>query len=488
MDTLSLELIERITSHCSSNQDRARLGRVNKQFYHGTRRKIFHTVTITNPNQYKRFIQFIETFEKQGYLKYTKKIDLSSYNIRGSGWTSDQAKGLVQASMLAHWIKKSGYLEQLMIGDELMHVFVEPELIQSIFNYDPHPYLKVIDFTGFCDQGINEKLANAMFSSSSPSFIMNDREGEDEKKDDNQVISTTNENLDIHLQPWMKIPPKLSQLSFHMCMALSPTLFFLPFFERLSLNGNCITRLDLAYTQITNQVFDYLDPLQLTHLNLQGCKYISCCSSSSSRLIDFLLKATNLIELNLNMHFNGTPSGQQFCESCLSSLLSNCKQHCPSLKILDLGGQANLKDHHLLNNITLLQQLSYFSIAYAPHITYQPFISTLLPKFKSLEYLNISKSKHIQPMIYPLLNQLDQPSLSSYLPCLKVIELDNPKNYLHSKIQSIKQVDYWQLHQYGRRSYYAKNNTDPRFKYSQKLLMMDDQPQSPMMKYWSFSY
>ncbi|KAI9299803.1 hypothetical protein BJ944DRAFT_273877 [Cunninghamella echinulata] len=423
------------------------------------------------------------TYQEKGYLNYIKKIDMSSYTTRGSGWTSHQSKEMIKAQDIAYWIKHCRYLEQLMIGDELMNVFVEPELIQSIFNYDPHPYLKVIDFTGFCDQTINEKLATIMFNEENKEDV---RIEEESKKEQGDAEEEVKDVLDVHLQQWMNIPPQLSQLSFHMCMALSPSLFFLPFFKRLALNGNTITRLDLAYTPITNQVFDYLDPSQLTHLNLQGCKYISCCNSStsSSNLISFLLKATNLIELNLNMHFNGTPNDQQFCESCLSSLLS--KQHtstlASSLKVLDLGGHGHLKDHHLQSiSPLLLQQLLYFSIAYNSHITYPTLIS-ILPKMKQLQYINVTKTKSIQPMFYPIFNHPQLPNN------LQVMEVDNPKNTLSPKINSHQKKEVWNLHQYGRRCYYAKNNTDPRFKYSQKLLMMDEQPQSPMMKYWSFSY
>ncbi|KAI8089022.1 uncharacterized protein BX664DRAFT_331987 [Halteromyces radiatus] len=466
MELLSVELIDTIATYLGT-QDKGRLGRLNRRYYQVTRRRLFQTVTITSPRQYQNFIQYLPIFEEKQYVGYVRKLDLSSYSVRGSGWTEQQAKQIVVATELAHLITVCHYLQQLVIGDELMHVFVEPGVMRAIFTTD-HPFLQVIDFTGFCDQKITQVMAD----------LFQQQEKEKEKKEKGQELTLMikkdddEEEEDMKVHQW-KMPPKLTQLSFHHCMALSPKLFFQPFFERLAMNGNTITRLDLAYTPITNQIFTYINSSTLTHLNLQGCRGIYCCYQDNNDMMAFLSECIHLVELNLNLQFNGIPMGNQFCHGCLKRFLMQDVKKMKNLRVLDLGGQANLTDDILLNMYDgLTRQLQYFSVGYNRCISME-MILILLTRMKQLEYLNVTRCNNIS--ITKLLLYLNHHHHN-----IQVIEIDNHHHH--------KNINDWYFIQHGRRGYYARKGIDPRFKYSQKLLLLDEQPQSPMMKYWSFSY
>lgn len=476
MDTLTPELIDTITAFCSTAQTKARWGSVNRHYYEATRRRLFQNVTITSPRQYLAFLRHLDEFEAKGYLeRYVRTLDLSSYTVRGSGWSEQQAKKVIVASDLAQWITRCRFLQQIVIGDELMHVFVEPDVMRAIFTTD-HPFLQVIDFTGFCDQKVTKAMADLFLQQHSTST----------KKDEGKAISplllptlhtpqeTTDDDDRMDVHHW-KMPPRLTQLSFHLCMALSPTLFFQPFFERLASNGNTITRLDLAHTPITNQVFTHVNPSTLTHLNLQGCRGIHCCDG----LAPFLRQCTNLVELNLNMHFNGVAVGNQFCSGCLGDFLRHDLKPMRRLRVLDLGGQAHLTDGLLIQTpIAVLAGLHYLSVAYATHVTLDGAMGTLLGVMKQIEYLNVTRTS---------MNRNPRTLLdlcARVAPQLQVIEVEDRAMGRDRMAGSTT----WAFSQHGRRGYYARQGIDPRFKYSQKLLLLDEQPQSPMMKYWSFSY
>ncbi|KAI8343191.1 hypothetical protein BC941DRAFT_410679 [Chlamydoabsidia padenii] len=508
METLTAELIDTIASFCPTAQTKARLGSVNRHYYEATRRRLFQNVTITSPQQYMAFVNHLDVFRSKGYLeRYVRTLDLSSFTVRGSGWSEQQAKKVIVASDLARWITLCRYLQQVVIGDELMHVFVEPDVMRAIFTTD-HPYLQVIDFTGFCDQKVTKAMADLfqqqqqqlqrvnkkkkeisngddisplLLPTLSPLAIqqqpMDDHSDENEDDDDDDV--DTLDRMGVH--QW-KMPPRLTQLSFHLCMALSPTLFFQPFFERLASNGNTITRLDLAYTPITNQVFTHVNPSTLTHLNLQGCRGIQCCNHNGMTMAAFLRQCTGLVELNLNMHFNGMAMGNQFCSQCLAQFLRVDLKHMRHLRVLDLGGQAHLTDALLVDMPTsVLSQLHYFSVAYATAVSLQGAMQYLLDQMKRVEYLNVTRtSMNTSPRLL-----LDH--CTKVAPQLKVIEVDGKSNGGTGGGYD-KSLSTWSYSQHGRRGYYARQGIDPRFKYSQKLLLLDEQPQSPMMKYWSFSY
>ncbi|ORZ11188.1 hypothetical protein BCR42DRAFT_421730 [Absidia repens] len=505
MQSLTTELIDRITSFCHTTQEKARLGRVNRRYYYASRRRLFNKVTITSPQQYKSFINHLELFQQTDVLRFVRTLDLSSYTVRGSGWTEHQAKTTVVAADLARWISLCRFLQQLVIGDELMYVFVEPDVMRAIFTTD-HPFLQVIDFTGFCDQKVTQAMADLFQQQQQQTCnkkIDNDNNGVGLESP--LLVSTTLgqqqysvsdladatdglDRMDVH--EW-KMPPRLTQLSFHLCMALSPSLFFAPFFERLASNGNTITRLDLAYTPITNQVFTHVQPSSLTHLNLQGCRGIHCCSGNETNMARFLRQCTNLVELNLNMHFNGVAMGNQFCGSCLAGFLRRDVGNMHQLSVLDLGGQAHLTDD-LLNSIptSTLSKLHYFSVAYSQAVTLDGSMTGLLDKMHQLEYLNVTRTSiNASPRLLSLL--LSHCSSNSNTGQLQVVEVDGTKSVSPNQPQqqqSPSGKNEWCFSQQGRRGYYARPGVDPRFKYSQKLLLLDEQPQSPMMKYWSFSH
>ncbi|KAL0573711.1 hypothetical protein ABG067_009189, partial [Albugo candida] len=77
------------------------------------------------------------------------RLDLSSYTTKGSRYSVEKAKSIVLANELANLILKCKNLKELFVGEELMHAFVSPRVIRSIFNIKNN--LTTLDFTGFCD-------------------------------------------------------------------------------------------------------------------------------------------------------------------------------------------------------------------------------------------------------------------------------------------------------------------------------------------------
>ncbi|CAO3588982.1 unnamed protein product [Absidia cylindrospora] len=194
----------------------------------------------------------------------------------------------------------------------------------------------------------------------------------------------------------------------------------------------------------------------------------------------FLRQCTNLVELNLAM-------GNQFCGSCLAGFLRRDVGNMHQLSVLDLGGQAHLTDD-LLNSIptSTLSRLHYFSVAYSQAVTLDGSMTGLLNEMHQLEYLNVTRTSiNASPRFLALL--LSHCSSSSNTDQLQVVEVDGTKA-VPSNQPSPNGKNQWCFSQQGRRGYYARPGVDPRFKYSQKLLLLDEQPQSPMMKYWSFSH
>ncbi|CAO3588981.1 unnamed protein product [Absidia cylindrospora] len=223
MQSLTTELIDRITSFCHTTQDKARLGRVNRHYYYASRRRLFNKVTITSPQQYKSFINHLELFQQTDVLRFVRTLDLSSYTVRGSGWTEHQAKSTVVAGDLARWISLCRFLQQLVIGDELMYVFVEPDVMRVIFTTD-HPFLQVIDFTGFCDQKVTQAMADLFQQQQQNCNKKIDHDNNGVGLVSPLLLPTTLtegdsvdaadglDRMDVH--EW-KMPPRLTQLSFH---------------------------------------------------------------------------------------------------------------------------------------------------------------------------------------------------------------------------------------------------------------------------------
>ncbi|KAI7853285.1 hypothetical protein BDC45DRAFT_510864 [Circinella umbellata] len=479
MRHLSFELLELIAENCQSSKDISQLSRVNRQNHAASIRVLFNTVAIKTPQQYAALMGHRDLFRKRGWLKYVRRLDLSSYSARGSGWTEAKAKAIVEPHSLAQLLIDCANLTQLYVGEEMMQAFVEPIVIRAIFN--GHPKLEVLDFTGFCDRKFTDAMAHVFSGEGNKQKTVKLQEQQDKAEEDispfvMNVDGDDDNNLSMlesQLPGNTVMPPRLSRLSFYMCMALSQTTFFIPFFGQLSKNK--LTRLDLANTKITSELFYHLDPTSLTHLNLQGCHGISCCSV----FLPFLEQAKDLIELNLNMSFNGS-SGSNFCIDCLSQLVS---MDMPQLRTLNLGGHGNMDDE-VLNSFgkANAQRLEYFSLASTKGITVEGLLK-LLGRMPQLKYLNLARTwfildlKHLARI---LMNTHTNENQSGIHEALQVIEVSSDSRYP-------KQVQNWTLVHHGRRSYYSRNQADPRFYYSNKLLLLDEIPASPMTKYWSYS-
>lgn len=468
MRHLSLELVELIAEHCGSTGDIARLSCVNKTCHAAATRVLYRTVAIRGPRQYASFMGHLERFRSLGYLAHVRRLDLSSYTVRGSGWTEAKAKAILDPNVLAKLLIHCVHLTELMVGEEMMQAFVAPVVVRAMFT--GHLRLQVLDFSGFCDRKFTDAMANVF-----------------NQKADTTVVSTTEkppppppptkEPLDVllwhasrtaaatvpsQLPETIIMPPRLSRISFHMCMALTESAFFIPFFQRLT----SVTRIDLAHTKISNKLFDYINPDLLTHLNLQGCHGLSCCS----RFVDFVTRCHRLQELNLNMDLNGM-AGTNFCHACLVRIVSSLPRH---LRVLNLGGHAQL-DHRILELVPTTS-LRYLSISCNPLITVDQLIP-LLKRWPNLLYLCLTRtsiSYHFQNLA-KLLSSLPSKELS-------VIEVNNAGLYYPTRYPQD-----WRLVHHGRRSYYSRDPVDPRFCYSNKLLLQDEIPTSPMTKYWCYS-
>ena len=457
MKDLSLELIELIAANqCLSSKDKANLCLVNHTFYTIVTHLLYKHIMINNPRQY---LLLKESMQSKYLAGFVHRLDFSSYTTRGSRWTEEKAKSIIIAEELANLIGGCDQLNELLVGEEMMHAFVSPKVIQSIFSHQNN--LRTIDFTGFCDRNVTTVMADFFKPVTLSKFERLALEGEQVQEEES-----------LELSNW-SIPKKLENISFYMCMALSQEHFFIPFFDKIRSSGNQLTRLDLAYTQITSSLFEHLkNTTTLTHLNLQGCHSLSCCSP----LIPFLQNnCTKLIELNLNMDFNGI-GGSRFCHDCIWSILKavNTKVICS----LDMGGHTNLDDFVLskMAEQNHFSQLRQFSIAYCRNISFE-VLQSFLVGLPNLFYLNLART--------PLTIDLScLPRVLSRLNNdIKVIEISpfTPKRYP-------SQLSGWKLSSQGRRTYYSRDGVDPRYVYSKKMPMLDNQMLSPMNKYWCYSY
>jgi hypothetical protein len=253
-------------------------------------------------------------------------------------------------------------------------------------------------------------------------------------------------------------------------MALSPQHFFIPFFQKLAISDNNIKKLDLSFTQITNDLFLHINPDHVTHLSLQGCHSLSCCSP----LIPFILSCKNLVHLNLNMEFNGSPTSR-FCPGCLM-LIINSLNRSQKATTLDLGGHANLDDDVFSAvDYQLPPKLKYFSVASTSHVSL-PVAVKLLQSVSELTYLNIARTSFGNDNISNILNQLGSTAGKN----LEVVEV-GAKRYPNNITRE------WSIATQGKRTFYSRGNVEPRFYYSKKLLMGQNQNLSAMNKYWSYS-
>ncbi|KAI9487103.1 MAG: hypothetical protein EXX96DRAFT_551812 [Benjaminiella poitrasii] len=466
MNHLSLELIELIAGYCLCPKDKASLCQVNHLFYTAIIRLLYKHIMITSPRQY---LCFKESMRNDILSKFVRRLDLSSYTARGSRWTEEKAKQIIVADELSVLIANCHHLRELYIGEEMMHVFASPKVIQTIFNQQNN--LSTIDLTGFCDRSCTSAMAD---------FFKPKMQAKLERLDIEEDLGNVEQVMEeVICDNWL-VPKRLEDISFYMCMALSQDHFFIPFFEKLSVVGNQLKKLDLAYTQVTSNLFLHLAKVtRLTHLNLQGCHSLSCCSP----LIPFLLNnCRDLQELNMNMDFNGI-GGSRFCRECVLKIV---KFALFTVQSLDMGGHTHL-DCSVLNEIlaTAAQkdiyftQLRYFSIAYCPNIGLDT-LKQFLVRTPNLFYLNLARTPFTIDVNYlPFVLRAIKDTSQS----IKVIEI-SPFSSRKYPIQ----IEKWKLVNHGRRSYYALEDIDPKFVYSKKIILSNNQQLSPMNKYWCYSY
>lgn len=447
MKNFSLELIELVGEHCLSSRDIACLSLVNHHFYSATIRLLYKHVMINGPRQYLSF----KAIENKELKRLVNRLDFSSYTTRGSRWSEEKAKSIILGEELSILIGECNQLKELFVGEEMMHAFVSPKVIRSIFSHENK--LSTIDFTGFCDRNFTTVMADLF----KPTTLTKSELKHCDFNATSAVDQLTNDN-------W-SIPPRLQNISFYMCMALSQENFFIPFFDKLAMNRNQLRRLDLGYTQISSELFTHLKGQEstLTHLNLQGCHSLTCCSP----LITFIKGCSNLIQLNVNMEFNGI-GGSRFCHECIFTILNATNQKIESL---DMGGHVNFDDSMLISDFPNLNQLS---LTYCKNISIEKLISLNTPK---LYYLNLSRTPLTMDISY-------LPRVLEKLDHLKIIEISpfTPKKY--PSVINKK----WKLSIHGRRTFYSQDDINPMYAYSKKLLLLDNQVLSPMVKYWCYSY
>ncbi|KAI8994612.1 hypothetical protein BDB01DRAFT_841038 [Pilobolus umbonatus] len=354
-------------------------------------------------------------------LSFVHRLDLSSYTTRGSRYSEEKAKGIVIADELAGVIGHCRNMKELYVGEEMMHAFVSSSVIHTIFKCQNE--LSTLDFTGFSDKN--------------------------------------------HLE----------RISFFMCTAFSEQDFYIPFFYKFTASGNHLTRLDLGYTQISSQLFLHLSPpKKLTHLSLQGCQLLTCCSP----LIDYIEECTELVSLNMDCNGIG---GSRFCQDCIKRLLMSVSNK-RNLVALDVGGLTNLDDTILLELVTenpdCLSGVKYLSLAYCSQISSNVLYTLLLDHMPHLHYLNLSRTSFSNEIsqLTSLIARLNR-SFGN----VKVLEVSPvvPKKYPGEILK-------WILTNHGRRIYYSQATIDPRFCYSKKIMLVDDCKLSAMNQYWSYSY
>ncbi|KAI7901876.1 uncharacterized protein BX663DRAFT_487159 [Cokeromyces recurvatus] len=395
---------------------------------------------------------------------------LSSYTARGSRWTEDQAKSIIIADEISTLINSCYQLRELYIGEEIMHVFASPKVIQIIFSQQNR--LNTIDLTGFCDRNCTQTIADFFKPKTKKRKLVVVEKLAIEELDNDELEDAVNDH-------W-SIPRELENISFYMCMALSQEHFFIPFFKKLSTVDQELRKLDLAYTQITSELFLHLKNMtKLTHLNLQGCHSLSCCSP----LICFLQNnCRELKELNINMDFNGI-GGSQFCSKCISKII---RFGLHTTQSLDMSGHTHLDDS-ILNQILITAEqqdhyftnLRYFSIAYCQNISLRT-LKRFLVRLPNVVYLNLAHT--------PLTTDANYLTyvlkiISSITEKIRVIEF-SPFSSRKYPIQ----IENWRLINQGRRTYYALEDIGSPFFHSRKIILSNDKTLSPMNKYWSYSY
>lgn len=438
---LSAELIELVAQSCDSIQDRARLATINRKWHAACIRSLFQKVVIHSPRQCAAFFRHLDEFCKRGWLSYVHQLDLSSFTARGSGWTEAQANELICPKRMGKLLGGCTRVRELYVGEQVMSAFIDQDVLRIVFFQCPR--LQVLDFCGCCDA----KLAGAM----------------------TQVIQE---------EPKRMID-SLFSVSFYMCMALKQSSFFIPFFKKTTR----LVRLDLSHSRITSDLFTHIDPASLTHLSLQGCHGITCCNTP---LIPFLHRATALVELNLTMAFNGMPTSQ-FCSFCLVRILQVIGANMPFLHTLHLGGHIHLDDGILSHlQSSTLYRLERLSLSSSPSITLYGLLTHVIDRAPKLYYLNIADTPLALDFTKYLMVLLERCNN------IQVLEVGNVTgNYARSGGHPKEWQSIWSLITHGRRTYYSRSQDttkDPRFVCSNKLPMTDSTPDSPMLKYWCYSF
>ncbi|KAI8380575.1 hypothetical protein EDC96DRAFT_491438 [Choanephora cucurbitarum] len=470
MKNLSAELIELIANCCDSPKDKASLCQVNRYCYLSAIHVLYRNITIASPRQYEIVRNSLKRPTKLSC--YVHRLDFSCYTVRGSRWSEDKAKAAIIPEELGNLIGCCDFLKELLIGEEMMHVLVSPAVIQAIFN-SQKLRLHTIDFTGLCSPKLSTLFTEP---------IIEPKENENYSNNEHQqeaIVPPSKLN-----QTW-SIPGQLCNLSFFMCSAFSQDQFFIPFFNSLSMNGNRLKKLDLAYTQANNELFSHLiihkQYETLTHLSLQGCRSVRCCSS----LITFIEHCDHLEELNLNTGLSGV-RGSGFCHECIFRILKAASRS--NIQLLDMGGHINL-DNFILSRLMAeqikLARIKSLSLVYCQSVTLKKLEEFLLYNDRSqhLFYLNLSNTPMMNDSNGELICTLSQ--IKSRLPQIKAVEI----NAMTSKRYSLQSNDYWKLITHGKRAYYSQKNFDPRFVYSKKMIMSQPCEQSslsPMVKYWCY--
>ncbi|KAI8984608.1 hypothetical protein BDF20DRAFT_860838 [Mycotypha africana] len=483
MRDLSLELVELIAQHCPSSKDRASLCRVNRWFYNGTIRLLYRNVMLNTLNQYYAFGGSLKA--NHNNRCYTRRLDLSSLTTRGARLTKREADKVIVAEELTEILRNCYYLEELSIGEQTLRAYANSSLRQPIFHHETR--LTTIEFIDIGDRSMIPGLerflkvrmdrstrprARAGWASSTQDAAKSELLGEDEEggKDVGLKEATT-----VVHDDWL-IPAKLESISFYMCVALSQENFFIPFFDTFAASEHCqrLRKLDMAYTRVTGRLFSSLRKVtQLTHLSVKGCHVLSCCSP----FIDFIENSHDLVELNMDMSMNGIGS-TRFCADCLGRIVRSVGR---KIKSLDMGGHDGLTDtvleRWMKQPSDLLQHVKYVSLAYCRHIS-QDGLRAFIAGLPHLFYLNLAQIafKRDFRLVPPLLEMIHSTNAH-----IKVLEV----GCTHRRCDD-EPLYGWKPAMNGRRFFYSRDEVEPRFVYSNKILFTEQEQLSPLNRYWSF--
>ncbi|KAI9046740.1 hypothetical protein LZ554_009478 [Drepanopeziza brunnea f. sp. 'monogermtubi'] len=402
------------------NVDLMSLLLTSHKIHFATLATLYGQVTIPHSRIFAKFLSHVKAHPDLGTI--VRRLDFSHFNPTGAGISARERasiQNLIPETLLACLELTTNlqeFLAQEHIDDEL-----SPAVLRTLLCDLPN--LKALD----------------LCACSSPSFR-------------NSFLTIVNTNILPSILP-------ISRLSLHECTVLPSSIYdtILPRLTRL-------THLDVAHTRITDSALHSIPhTVQLTHLNLSKCSFLSGPS-----VVHFLTThpaAKTLVYLNLAMD---AKSAEMLSSADLTALLPCLPS---TLRSLNLKGSKMGSEHlHLLlplskhveelglgRHLNLCQLTRLFvpddqapleeQLAWIPH---------------SLRYIDVSDLSIAQLDLGTLFGSVC-PVLKSVAEPLEVIELSSEVLKRLEKVPDVKRVG-WCIKETGRRGWLVRVHRGDRIK------------------------